>query len=240
MHLVVSAIVLLFVIYVVIPLVVAVAAIGQFLLSIWPVLVLGLVVGIAYGLRTDRGSPVTSHLLSNYDGLGPASVYVSQQSVETSFAPNVGFENRLHRSTAQVPVTLDDVPERGLIIRGERLDAILAGKKSIELRKNHNRQLGPVALIRQGSTAVEGLATIAESVGPLSWTEFETAGSSHQVPAERMREVFEAGNVFGWRLNNVRRLSRPVPYDHPKGAQSRVLLDAKCREEIVRVLNPDC
>ncbi|KAB2310673.1 ASCH domain-containing protein [Betaproteobacteria bacterium SCN2] len=129
------------------------------------------------------------------------------------------------------------VPTRGLVIMEEPLNKILQGRKTMELRSKHNRQLGPVALIKNGSGKIFAVAEIVESVGPMTYEEFQARAHEHAVEPERQRDVFfEKGWTHGWRLKNVIRLSSPVNYTHNPGAVTYVNLDADAIKELNRQL----
>lgn len=124
----------------------------------------------------------------------------------------------------------DGVPTRGLVVTSGPLDQILSGRKTLELRSKHNRQLGTVALIRKGSGLIVGVADIVESIGPMDQQEMFRRSQEHCVEPSRVVEVMAKGWVFGWRLTNVKKLSRPVAYVH-KG-MSQVHLDEQAIEHL--------
>lgn len=129
---------------------------------------------------------------------------------------------------------LPGVPTRGLVIMEEPLNKILQGRKTMELRSKHNRQLGLIALIKKGSGKIYGVAEIVESIGPMSFDEFRAHAYEHAVEPEMLREIFEMGWDHGWRLRNVTRLKSPVSYIH-KG-MSQVKLDPGAIEALSRQL----
>lgn len=126
------------------------------------------------------------------------------------------------------------VPTRGLVIMEEPLNKILQGRKTMELRSKHNRQLGLIALIRKGSGKIYGVAEIVESIGPMSFDEFRAHANEHAVEPERLREIFYMGWNHGWRLRNIVSLKSPVSYIH-KG-MSQVKLDPGAIEALSRQL----
>lgn len=128
-----------------------------------------------------------------------------------------------HRFNLTSKPSDDPVPSRGLVVRAGPLGKILTGNKTLELRSKHNRQLGPIALIQQGSKKIYGVAEIVESIGPMSMAEFKARSPEHGVEPDRLQQVFDEGHIIGWRMANIRRLSIPVPYIH-KG-MSQVKLD---------------
>lgn len=126
------------------------------------------------------------------------------------------------------------VPTRGLVIMEEPLAQILSGEKTMELRSKHNRQLGPIALIEKGSGKIYGVAEIVESIGPMSFDKFCSRADEHGVQPHRLREVFDKGWIYGWRLQSVVPLRNPIPYIH-KG-MSQVKLDPAAIEGLRREL----
>jgi hypothetical protein len=64
----------------------------------------------------------------------------------------------------------------------------------------------------------------------MSFEEFLSRAHEHGVEPARLREVFEGGWNYGWRLKNVVHLNSPVSYIH-KG-MSQVNLDSGAVEEL--------
>lgn len=141
-----------------------------------------------------------------------------------------------YSSTAKRPpeTAPQGVPTRGLVIMEEPLNKILQGRKTMELRSKHNRQLGLIALIKKGSGKIYGVAEIVESIGPMSFDEFRAHAHEHAVEPERLREIFDMGWNHGWRLRNIVSLKSPVSYIH-KG-MSQVKLDPGAIEALSRQL----
>jgi hypothetical protein len=128
------------------------------------------------------------------------------------------------------------VPTRGLIIKEEWLNKILQGRKTMELRKKPNLQLGLIALIKKGSGKIYGIAEIVESIGPMSFDEFRSRAHEHAVELEMLREIFEMGWKHGWCLKNIVPLKSPVGYIHTRGVMSQVILDPGAIEALSRQL----
>lgn len=106
---------------------------------------------------------------------------------------------------------------RGLIIRPEPLERILSGRKTWEMRSAHTKVRGPIALIRKGSKAVYGMAHILDSRGPLSRDEMLKTTQLHGITSDRLDTGEVAGYRYAWILGSVRRLERPIPYQHTGG-----------------------
>lgn len=114
---------------------------------------------------------------------------------------------------------------KGLIIDEPWMSKILAGEKVWEMRSQATAVRGQIALIRKGSGAVVGVATLMGSRGPLTLDELRENASRHRVPMVE----FESGRAIkwtvAWELAGVRALANPVGYAHPNGAVIWVNLD---------------
>lgn len=120
---------------------------------------------------------------------------------------------------------------RGLIIRPEPLERIISGEKTWEMRTGHTKIRGPIALIKKGSKAVYGVAHITDSRGPMSREEMLNSIHLHRITADRLDTGEVAGYRHAWVLGHVRRLARPVPYQH-KGGVTFVTLDSYAVEQL--------
>lgn len=165
------------------------------------------------GHASDKNKANTSHHTSR----------ISKEAAELIDALNfAGAKPTSGSFPINVPA---GVPTRGLVIMEDPLNKILQGRKTMELRTKHNRQLGLIALIKKGSGKIYGVAEIVESIGPMSFDEFRARANEHAVEPERLLEVFEMGWNHGWRLRNVVPLKEPISYIH-KG-MSQVNLDTE-------------
>jgi len=79
-----------------------------------------------------------------------------------------------------------NIPTKGLIIKSPYIDRILAGTKTWEMRSKHTKQRGQVALIKQGTGQIVGLARLIDSKGPLSHQEKLETIDKHQISKERL------------------------------------------------------
>lgn len=120
---------------------------------------------------------------------------------------------------------------RGLIVRPEPLEKILSGRKTWEMRSAHTKIRGPIALVQKGSKAVHGVAHILDSRGPLSRDEMLKAIHLHGITADRLDTGEVAGYRYAWVLGSVRRLERPIPYQHTGGV-TFVTLDPYAVEQL--------
>ncbi len=120
--------------------------------------------------------------------------------------------------------------EKGLIFNEKSLASILDGQKRWEVRRGPTRYRGTVALIQRGTGKVYGTAELVDCVGPLTQEEMMTThAEKHQIPQEVLHEK---GLPYGektcaWVLDNVVKLKKPLPYDHPSGATRWVNLPTK-------------
>lgn len=121
---------------------------------------------------------------------------------------------------------------RGLIIQSEPLEEILSGKKKWEMRTRRTKIRGPIALIKKGSGKIYGLADIVDSLGPLSDSDMAKNIDKHGIVLSRLSDSSVITWRHAWVLQNVRRLTRPVPYAHPPGAVIFVLLNSETLDKL--------
>ncbi|ATQ67457.1 MULTISPECIES: ASCH domain-containing protein [Methylosinus] len=114
---------------------------------------------------------------------------------------------------------------KGLIVDEPWIGAILSGRKSWEMRSSRTTHRGRFALIRKGSGLVVGLADlIGCEPAIVSLEAYAAAEARHCIPAERQKAAFEGRWRIPWVLADVVSLARPVPYVHPRGAVTWVVL----------------
>jgi len=110
-------------------------------------------------------------------------------------------------------------PPHGLIIHEHWLNKILEGSKTWELRGRNTKIRGKIALIQSGSGKIHGTCALVDALGPLSLDELMANVTKHQVPREYMGNVTKRyKKVYAWVMRDAEHLSKPIPYDHPKGA----------------------
>ena len=125
---------------------------------------------------------------------------------------------------------------KGLVIDQPWIDLILSGRKTWEMRATGASYRGWFGLIRKGSGMVWGVARI-ESVGvSLSPDEMVATHDNHHIPEAMIRSGEVAKWTTPWKLADVTRLARPVPYKHPYGAVTWVTFDAGVNAAIVAQL----
>src|SRR4051812_29561293 len=104
---------------------------------------------------------------------------------------------------------------KGLIVREPWIDLLLDGAKTWELRTTRTTIRGEIALIRQGSGCVEGVAKLVDSLLPLDAEGLAESFPFHRVPKGEQASVLSRGWTVPWLMIDARRLSEPVPYRHP-------------------------
>jgi hypothetical protein len=122
---------------------------------------------------------------------------------------------------------------KGLIIKTPFIDLILQGRKTWELRSTQAKFRGPIALIEKGSGKVVGVASLIDSKGPLTDAEMGANHHNHAVSPERLQLPDLQKYRYAWVLSDAKRLARPVPYTHAKGAVIWVTLDSMVSSAVV-------
>jgi hypothetical protein len=123
---------------------------------------------------------------------------------------------------------------RGLVIREPWISKILAGSKTWEMRSTTTKIRGEIALIRQRSGLVVGIANLVESLPPLTRSNYTEFSGQHAIPPGMVDDVIRNRWVHPWVLADVRQLATPVPYKHKSGAVLFVTLDASVSDAIRR------
>lgn len=106
---------------------------------------------------------------------------------------------------------------RGLIIREEPLEKILAGRKTWEIRGSNAKIRGPIALICSKSGLVVGRCKLVDVVGPLTLREYKAAIRKHRASQAKIRGL-PYPKTYAWVLSDARKLRVPIPYRHKPGA----------------------
>lgn len=127
---------------------------------------------------------------------------------------------------------------KGLVIDQPWIELILAGEKIWEMRSRSTRMRGPIALIEKGTGTVVGLAELADSLPALSRFEMQRTVAKHRIPTSLSAQP-DFKWFSPWVLRNVRRLSVPVPYDHPAGAVIWVNLSPAEEQAVCQDLQSD-
>jgi hypothetical protein len=128
------------------------------------------------------------------------------------------------------------VPTKGLVIKSPYIDRILAGTKTWEMRSSVTQIRGPIALIKQGSGQVVGVANLVDVKGPLTMQDKLNGLDKHQISIDRLESGETEKWNMAWVLEDAQQLSTPVNYQHPNGAVIWVNLDQKVQEKLTLAL----
>lgn len=139
-------------------------------------------------------------------------------------------EETLRTPPQRTDNVFDQIPTKGLIIKSPYIDKILAGTKTWEMRSSNTNQRGPIALIKQGSGQIVGIAYLVGVKGPLSQQDKLNAINKHQMSEERLNSGDTDKWNIAWILENVQSLVNPVNYQHPNGAIIWVNLEPQVQE----------
>ena len=107
---------------------------------------------------------------------------------------------------------------KGLIIKSPWIDLILNGEKVWEIRGSNTKIRGTIALLKSGSGYVFGLCDLKDVIGPLSLSKLRCSKPFHAIPPNQLKNGLPYPNTYAWVLDNVKCLSKPVSYPHPRGA----------------------
>jgi uncharacterized membrane protein len=107
---------------------------------------------------------------------------------------------------------------RGLIIRSPRIEKIIEGEKTWEIRGSNTKTRGTIALIRSGSGLVVGTCKLVDVVGPLSPSGFKRNAARHCVKVRAPGNHLPYKKTYAWVLSDATPLKKPRPYQHPQGA----------------------
>ena len=132
---------------------------------------------------------------------------------------------------------ISGVPTKGLIIKSPYIDRILAGTKTWEMRSTNTNVRGPIALIKQGSGQIIGVANLVDVKGPLSDQEKLDNINQHQISVERLQAGDTAKWNVAWVLESAQLLDTPINYQHPNGAVIWVNLEAKVQENLALAIS---
>ncbi len=145
--------------------------------------------------------------------------------------------NKHKQSISKINVSANSgIPTKGLIIKSPYIEKILAGTKTWEMRSKSTQVRGPIALIKQGSGQVVGVANLIDVKGPLSKQDKLNTIEKHQISAERLESGETDKWNTAWILENAQPLISPVNYQHPNGAVIWVNLDKQAQKKLAIVM----
>lgn len=123
---------------------------------------------------------------------------------------------------------------KGLVIADPWIGYILDGSKTWEMRSSETSVRGPFALIRKGTGAVWGVATLANVGWALTPEEMLETVNKHRIPAEmipirRGREMERAVDSFGCAVLGVAYSLRSSERRRNMGQSCRKRFASDCR-----------
>jgi len=130
-----------------------------------------------------------------------------------------------------------ETPTKGLIIKSPYIEKILDGSKIWEMRSKATQIRGPIALIKQGSGQIVGVASLIDVKGPLSQQERIHTIDKHQIPLDQLKSGITEKWNFAWVLGNAQSLISPIAYKHPNGAVIWVNLDQETQEKFKIIMD---
>jgi len=148
-------------------------------------------------------------------------------SIDRSVAPPVS-----KKETAVLVESLSGVPTKGLVIKSPYIEKILSGSKTWEMRSTLTKTRGPIALIKQGSGQIIGVANLVDTKGPLSQQDKLNAMDKHQISIDRLQSGETDRWDTAWVMEDAQSLISPINYQHPNGAVIWVNLDPQVQEKL--------
>lgn len=113
---------------------------------------------------------------------------------------------------------------RGLTIREPWIDKILSGRKTWEIRTRKTNIRERIALIRGGTSTIDGYADLIDCFA-MSRQELAGMAHYHNVPEADLASYGNPeADLFVWVLDNVEKISQPIPFQRPGGAVNWVTL----------------
>ncbi|MEQ2561253.1 ASCH domain-containing protein [Sutterella wadsworthensis] len=104
---------------------------------------------------------------------------------------------------------------KGLIIKEKWLDKIFNENKIWEIRGNNTKIRGKVYLIQSGSGLIVGECEIIDSI-KLSVDDYYKSECYHKIDTEIIKYPYKT--TYAWKLSNIKKYQKPLPYQHPRGA----------------------
>lgn len=104
------------------------------------------------------------------------------------------------------------------------------------MRKTATPLRGWIGLIKKGSLKVVGAGRLVDTLPRLTWEDYDRHFRKLRIPRHESRASFDLGYRVPWVLADARRLGKPVPYEHQRGAMSRVVLSGDVARAVLRQL----
>lgn len=122
--------------------------------------------------------------------------------------------------------------EKALVIADPWIGMILDGSKTWEMRSSATRIRGRFGLIRKGTGAIWGVATLVDCGSALSPDEMIRHLEKHRIPEAMITSGEVAKWNHPWMIRDVRTLPKPVAYNHRPGAVTWVNLEPSVTDAI--------
>jgi hypothetical protein len=121
---------------------------------------------------------------------------------------------------------------QGLIIKPEFIALMLSGKKTWEMRSRVTKKRGTVAVIEAGSKLVVATCNILDSFGPLSRDDLVDKINYHGIEGSDIDTLLVDRWNCVWVMGSIKKLEKPVQYEHPSGAVVWVNLEESVADQI--------
>jgi hypothetical protein len=121
-----------------------------------------------------------------------------------------------------------------LLLRQPWIDEVLRCEKKWKFRGSRTGTRGRIALIQSGTGTVVGTCDLVSVEGSISVATLRRTTSKHGVPAASFKNGLPYKKTCAWVLRGARKLRRPVPYDHPSGAEIHKMTSGSSRLRKVR------
>ncbi len=130
-----------------------------------------------------------------------------------------------------------NVPIKGLIIDSPHIDKILAGTGTWEMRSGNTNQPGLIALIKQGSRQIVGVANLVAIKGSISYQDRLNNVNQHRISEECLRLGGIDNWDVAWILENAQPLLTTINYQHLNGIDIWVNLEAQVQEKLALAIS---
>ena len=115
---------------------------------------------------------------------------------------------------------------RALIIKEPWASLVVSGKKTMELRSRKTTKVGQeIYIAKAGTKTLIGRVTIEKCV-QLTVADYINLQGKH-LARELYKNSFNNKKIYGWYLKDAVQFDKPIPYNHPQGAQMWVIIPEK-------------